>query len=61
MSDDTPSRPPATRSREERLAKALRENLGRRKALARAKRARTSDAPTSEAQSTDSGDGDASR
>ncbi|MGE3231918.1 MAG: hypothetical protein AB7J30_21010 [Hyphomicrobium sp.] len=61
MSDDTPRRPSATPSREERLAKALRENLTRRKALARAKRARTSDTLTTDEQSTDSADGDASR
>jgi hypothetical protein len=38
MSSKTPSP-----TKEERLAKALRENLARRKALVRAKRARASD------------------
>jgi len=59
MSNDTPRRPPATPSREERLAKALRENLTRRKALARAKRTRASDAV--DEQGTDSADGEPSR
>jgi len=35
-----PSGPPQPPTREERLAKALRENLARRKALTRAKRDR---------------------
>lgn len=40
-----PSRPSATPSKEERLAKALRENLARRKALQRTKRTKDDDAP----------------
>lgn len=35
---------PTASSREDRLAKALRENLSRRKGLARAKKARVEDA-----------------
>lgn len=46
MSPKTPRRPPAPPSKEERLAKALRENLARRKALARAKRARENEGAT---------------
>lgn len=40
MSSKDPRNPPSKVSREERLAKALRENLARRKALVRAKRDR---------------------
>lgn len=36
-----PSKPPSPPSKEERLAKALRDNLARRKALARSKKARS--------------------
>lgn len=38
MSSKDPTKRPQAPSREERLAKALRENLGRRKALARTRR-----------------------
>lgn len=42
MNPKDPSKPPSpSASREERLAKALRDNLARRKALVRAKRERT--------------------
>lgn len=40
MSPDDPRKPSSPPSKEERLAKALRENLTRRKALARAKKGR---------------------
>lgn len=42
MSSKDHLRPPSPPSREERLAKALRENLARRKALARSKQGRES-------------------
>lgn len=52
---DRPS--PKATSRDERLAKALRDNLGRRKALARAKRQREGDDPMpSESQKPESKD-----
>lgn len=40
MTSRDPRAPPASASKEDRLAKALRENLARRKALQRAKRTR---------------------
>lgn len=51
MSPKDPRRPSASPSKEERLAKALRENLARRKALARAKRARDDAGPAAAAAS----------
>ncbi len=53
-----PSRPSAASAKEERLAKALRENLARRKALQRAKRTKDGDTPAvgSPPEPTDSND-----
>jgi hypothetical protein len=48
MGSEDPRKANSKPSREERLAKALRENLGRRKALVRAKRNRA-DAETADA------------
>lgn len=51
----SPNKPPASSpapTKEERLAKALRENLARRKALARAKRAREGGGPADAAAPT---------
>jgi hypothetical protein len=45
--------PPKSPSREERLAKALRDNLARRKALVRAKRSRTADRDKTETEPRD--------
>lgn len=57
--DDTQKRPSAPPSREERLARALRENLGRRKELVRAKRARADDTQPTAESSDDPADGEA--
>lgn len=45
MSVKPPRQPPANPSKEDRLAKALRDNLARRKALQRTKRSRDADTP----------------
>lgn len=44
-----PGRPSSPLSKDERLAKALRDNLARRKALQRAKRSRNEDEPAATA------------
>jgi hypothetical protein len=61
MSPDNPRKPKSNPSREERSAKALRENLARRKALVRAKRSRAETEPAGAAETPSAGaelDGD---
>jgi hypothetical protein len=60
MSPDDPRKPSVQPSKEERLAKALRENLTRRKALARAKkgRAQAEPGPAQKPQGTEARDDD---